>query len=235
MSFDDAFKEKEIKDNNKRIKVMVAIPHMGWITVGLETKIAHWITESDYDIEQFFSTVKPTYANRNIIAKKFLDSDCDYLLSIDSDVVPTTNPLKLIEHGVDIVGGVYPTWKDENYLWLAVWRDTDGSYKQYVLSERKGLKEVDALGTGCLLTSRKVIEALPAPFVDKVRDEIGDRELGHDLYFCLRAKDRGFKVYADFDIVCDHVKELPLIPVINTINEAFKEGYEKGKKEGLAQ
>jgi len=227
MEFDKVF---ETKTNDKRTKVMIAIPHTGWIVAGLETRITQWIMEGDYDVEQFFSAVKPTYANRNIIAKKFLDSDCDYLLTIDSDTVPTVNPLKMIEHGLDVVGGVYPVWKDTNYLWLACWRDTDGSYKQYKKEKREGLKEVDALGTGCMLVSRKVIEAIPRPFIDKVSEEVGDRELGHDLYFCLRAKEKGFKVYADFDVVCDHVKELPLIPIINAIDDAYQRGFMAGSK-----
>jgi hypothetical protein len=218
-------------DGTKRISVVLAIPHTGWITAGLETKIAHWIMESDYDVRQMLSSVKPTVSNRNIIAKTFLDSGADFLLTIDSDTVPTKNPLDLVKHNVDIVGGVYPAWKNDNYLWLACWLDKDGSYKQYLKAQRQGLKEVDALGTGCMCIKREVIQNISMPFVDKIREGVGDRELGHDLYFCKRAKELGYKVYADWDMVCDHVKEMPLIPIVNAINRAYQDGYRAGRNE----
>lgn len=215
--------------DGERISVVVAIPHTGYIIGGLETKLAHWIMERNYDVKQMLSSVKPTVANRNIIARDFLDSGADYLLTIDSDTVPTKNPLDLIEHNVDIVGGVYPAWKDDHYVWLACYLDKDGSYKQYPKRQRDGLQEVDALGTGCMCIKREVLKKIPMPFIDKIREGVGDRELGHDLYFCKRAKELGFKVYADWNMVCDHVKEIPLIPVVNAINRAYENGYRAGK------
>jgi hypothetical protein len=185
--------------------------------------------ERDYDVKQILSSIKPTVSNRNIIARDFLDSGADFLLTLDSDTVPTKNPLDLIKHDVDIVGGVYPAWKDDTYVWLACWLDKDGSYKQYPIRQRDGIQEVDALGTGCMCIKREVLQKISMPFIDKIREGVGDRELGHDLYFCKRAKELGFEVYADWDMVCDHTKEMPLIPIVNAINKAYQDGYNKGK------
>jgi len=222
---------KEFEQVKERIKVAIAIPHTGWTVGGLETRIAQWIRESDYDVIQIFKQVKPTVSNRNLIVKDFLESDADYLLTIDSDTVPTSNPLKMIEYDKDIVGGVYPAWKETSYVWLAVRRGDDGEFQQLPKKDREGLVEVDGLGAGCMLIKRKVLEAIKTPFLDKINEEIGNRALGHDLYFCERAKKAGFKVYADWGTMCDHYKEIPLIPVVNAIQDAFKKGYKVGKEE----
>lgn len=218
------------EEKNDKISVMIAIPNTGWIIGGLETRIARWIMEKDFNVKQIFARNKPTYSNRNIIAKEFLESDCDFLLTIDSDTVPTKNPLDLVEHDLDIVGGVYPTWKNDDYIWLACWEKEDGSYVQYKKAG-KGLQEVDALGTGCLCVKREVLEKMPMPFIDKVREGTGDRELGHDLYFCKRAREMGYKVWADWDLICEHTKELPIIPIINAINKSYEAGFNAGKKQ----
>jgi hypothetical protein len=222
---------KEFENNKKRIKVAIAIPHMGHTVAGMETKIAQWIRESNYDIIQTFRSVNPTYANRNLLVKDFLESDADFLLQLDSDTVPLSNPLKMVEHDKDIVGGVYPAWKEKGYVWLAVNKAEDGSFKQLPPEKQKGLVECDALGTGCLLVKRGVLENMKTPFIDKVNPEVGDRALGHDLYFCERAKEMGYRVWADWDVICDHAKEVPLLAVVNAMQDAYKRGFETGKKE----
>jgi len=226
MNLDNEFKEKR-----KRIKIAVAIPHTGWITAGLETRIARWIMNSDYDIVQILKAVKPTVSNRNLIAKEFLESDADFLLTIDSDTVPEKNPLEMVKYDLDIVGGVYPAWKEISYIWLALRQAEDGSFVSVPKEERHGLVEVDGLGAGCLMIKRRVLEDIKTPFIDKLDMEVGNRALGHDMYFCERARAKGYKVWADWNMVCDHLKEIPLISVVNAIEDAFKEGYAHGKEE----
>ena len=146
---------------------------------------------------------------------------------IDSDTVPFDNPLKMIKHELDIVSGVYPRWKLTNYEWLAMLRQSDGAYVQLPPDKRKGLVECDGVGAGCLLLTRKVLEEFKDPFADKVRPN-GTRSIGHDFYFCERAKAKGYKVYADWDVLCDHVKQVPLVPVIQSLQRAWKNGFKAG-------
>jgi GT2 family glycosyltransferase len=120
----------------------------------------------------------------------------------------------MIGHNKDIVGAVYPTWKNDTFIWLVCKLSESGAYIQYPSDYRHGLREVDALGTGCMLIKRKVLETVSMPFIDKVREGVGDRELGHDLYFCRRAKELGFEVWADWDVKCEHYKNVNLLPLI---------------------
>lgn len=220
--------DKLFKQSQKRIKVMIAIPNTGWTITGLETQLTRWIMERNYDVNQLFKNISPVAANRNLIAKDFLKTDCDFLLMIDTDTMPSINPLDLIKHDKDIVSGVTPTWKETRYAWAVCWKDKDGSYKQYPTESRKGLQRVEAVGASCLLIKRKVLEQVPQPFVDKW-DEDGTMILGEDFYFCEKAKEKGFEIWADWDLVCNHYKEIPLLSVIDALRNSYKEGYELGK------
>lgn len=210
------------------ISILVAVTHTGSTVTGLEAKLSKWIYESDYKAELFFSRENPTYSNRNKVCKYFKNfTKHTHLLFIDSDTVPFDNPLDLVKHNLDIVAGVYPRWKETIYEWLAMIRKPDGKYEQLPKEKRKGLVECDGIGAGCLMMSRKVLEEFDDPFADKVRKD-GTRSIGHDFYFCERAKKKGYKVYVDWNVLCDHVKEVPLVPIIKSMMKAYQNGYKQG-------
>ena len=226
-------KKRDIRLNSlkrkSKISILVAIPHLGQTVPGLELKLARWIHESPYSAEFRLSQINPTYSNRNAICNYFLKTKHTHLLFIDSDTVPAYNPLDMVKHDVDVVGGVYPAWNINRFYWLAMKEHKDGSFKTVAVDQRNGLREVDGLGAGCMLIKRKVIKALKAPFKDKTRED-GTRSIGHDYYFCKRAKEKGFKVYADWDVLCDHVKQVPLLSVIKALKKTYDQGVKDGKK-----
>ena len=210
------------------ISILVAVPHTGNIVAGLESKLSKWIYESPYKAELYFSNINPTYSNRNTITKYFLEKTAHtHLLFIDSDTVPFENPLPMAEMGLDIVGGVYPAWRLDHYEWLAMLRKPDGHYKMLPADQRKGVVECDGIGAGCMMIKREVVQALKDPFADKIRED-GRREIGHDYYFCERSKALGYKVWANWEILCEHIKQVPLIPIIQALKKSFDEGVKVG-------
>ena len=134
----------------------------------------------------------------------------------------------MAELELDIVGGVYPMWRIDHYEWLAMVRQPDGRYKTLPADKRSGVVECDAVGAGCMMIKREVLQAIEAPFKDKVRKD-GRREVGHDYYFCERARALGYKVHANWEVLCEHIKQVPLI----TIVQALKKSYDAGVKDGL--
>lgn len=213
--------------------ILVAITHTGTTVTGLEARISKWIFESKYKAELYFSYINPTYSNRNSVVKYFLEkTKHTHLLFIDSDTVPFDNPLKMVKHNLDVVGGVYPMWKTDHFEWLAMVEMPDGRYK--TVSKRKGLVEVDGLGAGCMLIKRKVLKAIEAPFVDLINKD-GTRFLGHDYYFCKKAKKKGFRVYADWEILCDHIRLAPLMTIAKAVKKAYDEGIKEGKRQKLTE
>jgi len=215
----------------KKPSVLIAITHTGDTVAGLEAKLADWLYKSEYDGEIHFSCINPTYSNRNTVVKYFLNkTKHTHLLFMDSDTVPFYDPLNMVKHDADVVGGVYPMWKTDHFEWLAMDVMPDGRYK--TTSTRKGLVEVDGLGSGCMLIKRKVLKTIKAPFADKIRPD-GTRSLGHDYYFCRKAKEKGYKVYADWEILCDHFKVVPLVLMAQALKKSYEEGVKAGKKQNL--
>lgn len=60
--------------------------------------------------------------------------------------------------------------------------------------------KADALGTGCMLIKRGVLEAVGYPWF-RCHDLSGG---GEDFFFCDRAKELGFGIYGDFSVQCQH-------------------------------
>jgi GT2 family glycosyltransferase len=152
---------------------------------------------------------------RNIINDTFLDkSTVPYLLMLDSDVLPPPDLIeRLMADDKPVVGGWYR--KKEKF---AV-KELDGSVKIYQrpvvydfsrydaekghyfygqrLEPGKGLERVDAMGAGCWLVKREVIEKIG-------RSPFSLNESGEDMCFCRAVYKAGYEVWVDWDIPCGH-------------------------------
>ena len=189
------------------MKILMSFPNEGWIRSELAMKLPRWLHETTHEVTFESSNVKPVEHNRNTIVKRFLESDNDYLLQIDSDVVPSNNPLLLADLELDVVGA--PCWVYQERVFLNIYRLLGDSLVLASAENEKGLIEVDAIGSGVLLTSRAVLSATKAPF-ERRYDEDGIATLGQDLYFCQKAREAGFKIFAHLDFVSKHYKTIDL-------------------------
>ena len=145
---------------------------------------------------------------RNNIVKKFLTSDNEYLLQIDEDIVPSKNPLELVELDKDIIVCPCPIYQYK-ILWNVYRTDSKSFWIPVDISKEKGLIEISAAGTGCILIGRKVLETIKAPF-ERQFNEDGTEKMGLDLSFCKKAKEKGFKIFASIEHKCSHYKTLDL-------------------------
>lgn len=162
---------------------------------------------------------RPTSNNRNMIVKRMLDGNYDFLIMLDgNDTVPMFDLMEMVDLNLDVVGAAYPQWKENDIFWVACDKTDDG-YKPIPPDRRKGILEVDAVGTGCICIKREVLEDVPAPFERKWSPE-GIQLLGQDFYFCEKAKAEGYKVWVDWTRVCDHIKEVSLVSVLNLLGGA---------------
>jgi hypothetical protein len=153
--------------------------------------------------------------SRNRLVRDFLETDCEQLIFLDSDVMWHESDLKkLIDHDRDIVAGIYPLKNDDEDYPVAPlpgerWAD------EY------GLVEVAGVPTGFLKIKRRVFEALynTVPHHRSKEDGYGrllipvlfERTLnglsrrGGDYEFCRKAREAGFKVYVDPSMQLGHV------------------------------
>lgn len=209
-------------------KILVSVPNMHWIHKHVVHKMLLLLCDSRYKVNIIMPSHKPYVNNLHHIINDFMDGDYDFWLNIDADNPPMQNPLDLVQLDRDIIGLPTPIWHCTNNGERPVyWNGYDyvpesGMYKEH--EPKKGLQKVDAVGTGCLLISRRVFEKpemRKAPFMREWNED-GTVETGNDMMFCKRAKAQGFEVYCHYDYPCDHFNELSLSETVN----AFKELYE---------
>lgn len=202
---------------NNKAKVCIAIPtKSGNIYFELALRLLEWTNQEDLAVMIMFETFSaPIDHARNMIVKRFLNTNCTHLMMIDDDIVPPANTLKqLLHHDKDIIAAVCPligpdkkhklVTKYNAYAYLA-----DGTLMN--LKDAKGLLPVDAIGTGCCLIKREVLENVKPAFMTQYNKETGIKYRGEDIHFCKEASNLGVEIYADFNLKCKHIKQCNLL------------------------
>lgn len=184
------------------MNIFIGIPHIG----NLRTELVLFLMKLKNQ-KIYFSHRMPIDDNRNHIVDEFLKTDSSHLLMIDSDIQPCDNILEMVSNDVDICCGAICTNKGGEVIPLAMMK-VDGGYKcKRVLNN--GINEVDAIGTGCIMIKREVLEKMSQPYFQfKYKD--GKLVNGEDFDFCYKAKELGFKVYYDASYKCNHFQTYPL-------------------------
>ena len=174
---------------------------------------------------------------RNVHMSTFLHDfpDCDYFMSLDSDIevvncYPNNNIFsKLIGHNVDFVGGLYAIKKP------GVRRSSSITMDGKAADFDSGLAEMRWLSSGCWCVSRAAVEKMAKAYpeldydgddnatgkkihglyipmlYDLKKDDFQNVELpfrkylSEDWSFCERWKMLGGKIFADTSIVLKHI------------------------------
>jgi len=135
-----------------------------------------------------------------------------YVFFVDSDMVfdPKTL-LRLMEHDLDIVSGVY-FGKSSPFVPIAATfkdpEDPSAGYNHFLdIHEDGRLVEVDGVGGGCLLVKTVVFDYLEKPWFTFGANPGKDEPIGEDYWFCRIAKEKGYKVWLDTGCLCGHLGE----------------------------
>ena len=189
----------------KQRNIYIAILNQGTLRTELVKVLTLMIQQEGYRINITYPHKKPIANNRNHIVQKFLArKEFDYLMMIDSDIIPPPNIMKLVDFDKDIIVPLMFVMQEGKVLPLYLKQAKDGQLeydREYL--DKQGLIPVDATGTGCIVLSRKILETIKHPFRNEY-DSDGIKKLGLDLNFCLRAKKLGFQPYVHLDYVADH-------------------------------
>jgi len=133
-----------------------------------------------------------------------------HILWLDSDTsFPFYTAFKLLSHNQSIVAGNYTT---RVLPYKTVAYKKEGDWESYIkhgndVEPSKDLIQVEGIGMGCMLTSIEVFDAVGKPWFNIAYDERTDDYLGEDMDFCLRARERGHKIYVD-DILSRQISHL---------------------------
>lgn len=158
---------------------------------------------------------------RNSLAAEFLATDCTHLLFLDCDLSFRADHVEaLLAHRVPIVGAYYARKRSGDPGWVVRRLPDDPP-----VNPENGLQLLAGIGAGFLLIERAVFEAMIAHggeairyYADEVLREEHDffpvgiqvdpdgrrRYLGEDNGFCRRARELGFPVYGDPNLVLAH-------------------------------
>ena len=170
--------------------------------------------DNDYDTEIAFTYSGEATHNRNSLIEQFLQTDYEWLLFLDNDIMPPFNIFEMTKNNVNICSGVYHQWISDKVLPM-IYRIKDDNYQPLNAIPCDDLIEVDGVGAGCLLIDRLVFEMVKKPYFKIEYDDKGMVSLGHDLYFCDKAREEGFKIYVDTRMICNHYKTVNM----NAVNE----------------
>ena len=164
--------------------------------------------------------------SRNELVESALKLNTKYILFWDTDVIPYSNNaiLDLIEKAnkfnLSILSANYPSKRAiglvNNKYAPSCWLYIEKEHKFLNgINDLTGIKEVDAVGLGFCLIRTDIFKDLSKPYFkyitkyDNIEVKMGDytfkgQDFSEDFYFCVNAKNHGYKVYYDFDTKCYH-------------------------------
>lgn len=169
--------------------------------------------------------------NREKLARDFLKRDCEWFLSLDTDIqFAVDQPYKLLDSADKkarpVVGGLYFTYLWEGKIW-PVWmnKNKDGLFSAFQ-GELNSLQPVDGLGMGFTLIHRDVVDMIrkrnienpngwtvfghdPQVFRNiESRAAWGDEptSVGEDLTFCDRVRAAGYSTWGNGQVRVKHLK-----------------------------
>lgn len=205
-------------------KILIAVPCMDSVAVGFCESLATLKKVGNCKVA--FKVGSLIYASRNELAKIAVKEEYDYIVWFDSDMVFEPDTLqRLVKHldeGKDIISGIYfrrampytPVlfkWLDPNSI-LNSWQGYDDYPKNSVF-------EIAGMGFGCVAMKTDVL-------LDT--GESGQwftpiKGFGEDLSFCIRAKEKGYKIWCDSSIKLGHTSH-------SIVNEEFYEVFRESRK-----
>ena len=192
------------KVNSK--KILIAIPTAKNIEVATFKSIYDLKIPEGYKADfQYFYGYNIDQV-RNLIAS-WVVNGYDYLFAVDYDVEFESDTLeKMLAHDVDLVSGLYIQRKHNQHV-LELYRMNDrGGMSNVPLEDidGQGLVSIDGCGFGCVLVKKRVFEGIGYPWFVYHSALDHNNTVSEDVDFCRKAREKGFKMYADTTIRCDH-------------------------------
>lgn len=188
-------------------KILIGIPTNKYIETETFKSIYDLRIPNGYEVEfQYFYGYQIDQI-RNLIAewaKRY-----DYLFSVDSDIVLPPDTLeKMLAHNVDMVSGLYIQRIPDTHT-LEVYKDNGrGGSTNIDIDEidfSQPLHEIVGCGFGCVLIKGHLFREMEYPhFVYKSALD-HKNTFSEDNYFCMKAREKGFKIYMDCTIHCEHI------------------------------
>jgi hypothetical protein len=150
--------------------------------------VAHQFVNAEPKISQFQRNVTESV---NVCREKFLQSDCDHMLIVESDVIPPANLLTMFNEDIvnltkenwGIIGGKY--------------------YKGFHDFNLQGVQKINHVLSGCSLYNKDLLKRVKFRYLEEQLSAFPDAFMSHD------ASGFGYTLWNDYRISCDHLEAYP--------------------------
>jgi GT2 family glycosyltransferase len=195
-------------------KVYIAIPTTkGGIVPGLVNALVYWSHHPEIRVNKPYHIPEglfPLDNARNTVIKEFRELDFDYLWWIDDDIVPPPNAMERMVNtleardDIDSLGAACFSMKSDSgdyFPYPVTLRYNED--KQYEVYYGQGVEQVDATGGACVMMKRHIFDNVERPY-EFVYHRDGTLALTCDFKVWQKLEETGYKLFIDFDILCDH-------------------------------
>lgn len=207
---------------NMLMKILIAVPLPESVSNSFYSNLIELISYTKKHLkgleELSYSTKSGvrTDKNRNVLIDEALQYDYDYVLWLDADMVyPVDMIVKYFDHKFKIIGCVYFKRKYPYHPVLYV--NGTNPIKPYKMVDPTKLEpntiyEVDGLGFGGVMVDTEVYRTMQG---DKYMNYgvnyhlpyETEGQLTHDLEWCRKAKEYGYKIYVHTGVFAGHITE----------------------------
>jgi hypothetical protein len=189
------------------MKIMIVMPCGEHVKSTTVNHLGRMLIAYPRELLGFSIAEGATAATQNAACAALMEhKEFSHLMLIDSDqTFPPTILRDLIKRDKDIVGVPYRARYDLHHRFHFP-LDLDDPERTHMRptmedpGDRRGLVSVAALPSGMMLIKRRVIEALDHPYFFMSYGSTPGDDMSNDINFCLKARAKGFKVYADLDL-----------------------------------
>ena len=153
-----------------------------------------------------------TDANRNEMARTFLESDATHLVMLDDDHLHPPDIVQRLARWAlkdtakyEVVGGL--NFKRGEPYFPCMFAKVGGDYR-WPVEWPRAMGKVDALGHGAIMIARTALERLTPPFWKYEYLPWGDRDyISEDMYFCKQCEAAGIALWCDTTITSPHITD----------------------------
>ena len=188
--------------------ILIAIPSVRYVEAQTFKSVYDLIIPDGYQIKFEIAIGDEVDQVRNLIAHWVIHNGFDYLFAVDSDIAFEKDTLvRMLNHNKDIVTGIYIQRIPGTHTIEIMRKNAHGGVTHVNWADIKGqgLVPVDSCGFGCTLIKAEVFRGIPYPHFLYHSAIDHAHTISEDVHFCNQARDRGFTLWADTDIICDHI------------------------------
>ncbi len=181
---------------------LIGIPCLDWMyTRAVQSLFALGSALPPGTATMFNAGLSSPAASRNQIIDGFLTvpemQSLEWIFFLDADMTPPPDTvMQLLSHNKDVVSAMA---YDRSEPHDEMWRTIGG---RPAVPDKDGLLQVEAVGGGCLLVARRVLEKMKYPWFESPASP----GYAEDYIFCKKVRAAGFPIYLDTNLTVGHIQ-----------------------------